>query len=148
MDDLLPVQYFHVVFTLPAQIIDIGYQNKETVYGLLFKATAQTLLTIAADPKHLGAKIGMTSVLHTWGSAMTHHLLPVRVMRGLRNISCTAAQSKLGRLFQTTLRRTRSRVGLSEPLHAPDRDLEPSPDWCRCQLRNLPLERLSHQKRG
>ena len=83
MDDLLPVQYFHVVFTLPAQIIDIGYQNKETVYGLLFKATAQTLLTIAADPKHLGAKIGMTSVLHTWGSAMTHHLLPVRVMRSM-----------------------------------------------------------------
>jgi len=73
MDDLLPVEYFHVVFTLPAQITDIAYQNKEAVYGLLFKASAQTLLTIAADPKHLGAKIGMTSVLHTWGSAMTHH---------------------------------------------------------------------------
>lgn len=73
MDDLLPVEYFHVVFTLPVQITDIAYQNKEAVYGLLFKASAQTLLTIAADPKHLGAKIGMTSVLHTWGSAMTHH---------------------------------------------------------------------------
>jgi hypothetical protein len=82
MDDLLPVEYFHVVFTLPAQITDIAYQNKEAVYGLLFKASAQTLLTIAADPKHLGAKIGMTSVLHTsrqrrvcdtTGSAMTHH---------------------------------------------------------------------------
>lgn len=73
MEDLLPVEYFHVVFTLPAQITDIAYQNKATVYGLLFKASAQTLLTIAADPKHLGAKIGMTSVLHTWGSAMTHH---------------------------------------------------------------------------
>lgn len=73
MEDLLPVEYFHVVFTLPAQIADIAYQNKAAVYGLLFKASAQTLLTIAADPKHLGAKIGMTSVLHTWGSAMTHH---------------------------------------------------------------------------
>jgi hypothetical protein len=58
---------------LPTQIADIAYQNKAAVYGLLFKAAAQTLLTIAADPKHLGAKIGMTSVLHTWGSAMTHH---------------------------------------------------------------------------
>jgi len=73
MEDLLPVEYFHVVFTLPAPIADIAFQNKATVYGLLFKASAQTLLTIAADPKHLGAKIGMTSVLHTWGSAMTHH---------------------------------------------------------------------------
>jgi len=73
MEDLLPVEYFHVVFTLPAQIADIAYQNKAAVYGLLFKTAAQTLLTIAADPKHLGARIGMTSVLHTWGSAMTHH---------------------------------------------------------------------------
>ncbi|SDX72758.1 IS91 family transposase [Roseicitreum antarcticum] len=73
MEDLLPAEYFHVVFTLPAQIADIAYQNKAAVYGLLFKASSQTLLTIAADPRHLGAKIGMTSVLHTWGSAMTHH---------------------------------------------------------------------------
>jgi len=73
MQDLLPVQYFHVVFTLPSQIADIAYQNKAAVYGLLFKATSETLRTIAVDPKHLGAKIGMTSVLHTWGSAMTHH---------------------------------------------------------------------------
>ena len=73
MEDLLPVEYFHVVFTLPAQIADIAYQNKAAVYGLLFKVSAQTLLTIASDQKHLGAKIGMTSVLHTWGSAMTHH---------------------------------------------------------------------------
>jgi hypothetical protein len=73
MEDLLPAEYFHVVFTLPAQIADIAYQNKAAVYGLLFKASAQTLLTIAADPKHLGAKIGKTSVLHTWGSAMAHH---------------------------------------------------------------------------
>ena len=73
MEDLLPIEYFHVVFTLPSQIADIAYQNKAAVYGLLFKASAQTLLTIAADPKHLGAKIGMTSVLHTWGSAMMHH---------------------------------------------------------------------------
>ena len=65
MEDLLPVEYFHVVFTLPSQIADIAYQNKEEVYSLLFKASAQTLQTIAADSKHLGAKIGMTSVLHT-----------------------------------------------------------------------------------
>ena len=73
IEDLLPVEYFHVVFTLPSQVADIAYQNKGAVYGLLFKASAQTLLTIAADAKHLGARIGMTSVLHTWGSAMTHH---------------------------------------------------------------------------
>jgi hypothetical protein len=71
--DLLPVGYFHVVFTLPAEISPIAYQNKAVVYDLLFRAAAETLLTIAADPKHLGARIGATAVLHTWGSAMTHH---------------------------------------------------------------------------
>ncbi len=71
--DLLPVPYFHIVFTLPAAIADIAYQNKAVIYDLLFKASSETLLTIAADPKHLGARIGITSVLHTWGSAMTHH---------------------------------------------------------------------------
>jgi len=71
--DLLPVGYFHVVFTLPAEIADIAYQNKAVVYDLLFKAASETMLTIAADHKHLGARIGITAVLHTWGSAMTHH---------------------------------------------------------------------------
>ena len=71
--DLLPVEYYHVVFTLPAPIADIAYQNKAVVYGLLFDVAAETLLTIAADPKHLGARIGATLVLHTWGSALTHH---------------------------------------------------------------------------
>jgi hypothetical protein len=71
--ELLPVPYFHVVFTLPAPIADIAYQNKAVIYDLLFKAAADTMLTIAADPKHLGARIGFTAVLHTWGSAMTHH---------------------------------------------------------------------------
>ena len=71
--DLLPVEYYHVVFTLPAPIADIAYQNKAVVYGLLFDVAAETLLTIAADTKHLGARIGATLVLHTWGSAMTHH---------------------------------------------------------------------------
>ncbi|MHA6732450.1 IS91 family transposase [Devosia sp. A369] len=71
--NLLPVGYFHVVFTLPAQIADIAFHNKAQVYDLLFKAASQTMLTIAADPKHLGARIGITAVLHTWGSAMTHH---------------------------------------------------------------------------
>ena len=71
--ELLPVPYFHVVFTLPAEIADIAYQNKRVIYDLLFKASAEAMQTIAADPKHLGAKIAITSVLHTWGSAMTHH---------------------------------------------------------------------------
>jgi hypothetical protein len=71
--DLLPVGYFHVVFTLPAEAADIAFQNKAAVYDLLFRAASETLLTIAADPKHLGARIGITAVLHTWGSAMMHH---------------------------------------------------------------------------
>jgi hypothetical protein len=71
--DLLPVEYYHVVFTLPAPIADIAYYNKAIVYGLLFDVAAETLLTIAADAKHLGAAIGATLVLHTWGSALTHH---------------------------------------------------------------------------
>ncbi len=71
--DLLPVGYFHLVFTLPAEIAPIAYQNKAAVYDLLFRTAAETLLTIAADPKHLGARIGATAVLHTWGSTMTHH---------------------------------------------------------------------------
>jgi len=71
--ELLPVPYFHVVYTLPAALRDLAYQNKAVVYDLLFKASAETLLTIAADPKHLGARIGFISVLHTWGSALVHH---------------------------------------------------------------------------
>jgi len=71
--ELLPVGYFHIVFTLPAAIADIAYHNKQAVYDLLMRVSAETTLTIAADPKHLGARIGITSVLHTWGSAMTHH---------------------------------------------------------------------------
>jgi hypothetical protein len=71
--ELLPVPYYHVVFTLPAPIGDIAYQNKAVIYDILFKASAETLITIAADPKHLGARVGITSVLHTWGSALTHH---------------------------------------------------------------------------
>ena len=71
--DLLPVGYFHVVFTLPAEIAPLAYQNKPVVYDLLFRTAAETLLTIAADPKHLGARIGATAVLHSWGSTMTHH---------------------------------------------------------------------------
>ena len=72
-EDLLPVEYFHVVFTLPAGIARIAYWNKRAVYGLLFKSSAQSVMTIAADPRRMGAQVGMTSVLHTWGSALTHH---------------------------------------------------------------------------
>jgi len=80
-EDLLPVEYFHVVFSLPAVplgdasiacrhwIAQIAYWNKKAIYGLLFKASAETVMTIAADPKRMGARVGMTSVLHTWGSA-------------------------------------------------------------------------------
>jgi Putative transposase/Transposase zinc-binding domain len=71
--ELLPVPYFHVVYTLPSKLRDIAYQNKRVVYDLLMKAAAQTTLAIAADPKRLGARIGITAVLHTWGSALTHH---------------------------------------------------------------------------
>jgi Transposase zinc-binding domain/Putative transposase len=71
--ELLPVPYYHVVFTLPAAIGAIAYQNKAKVYGLLFSAAAEALTTIAADPKHLGAQIGLTAVLHTWGQNLDHH---------------------------------------------------------------------------
>ena len=71
--ELLPVSYFHVVYTLPSQLRDVAYQNKRVIYDLLMKAAAETTLAIAADPKRLGARIGITAVLHTWGSAMTHH---------------------------------------------------------------------------
>ncbi len=72
-EDLLPVEYFHVVFTLPAEIAQIAYWNKKAVYDLLFRASAETVLTLGADPRRLGARLGMTAVLHTWGSALTHH---------------------------------------------------------------------------
>ena len=71
--ELMPVEYFHVVFTLPEQIAAIAYQNKAVVYDLLFHATAETLRTIAADPKHLGADIGFIAILHTWGQNLLHH---------------------------------------------------------------------------
>ncbi len=71
--DLLPVGYFHVVFTLPAEVAAVAFHNKAAVYDLLFRTASETMLTIAADPRHLGARIGITAVLHTWGSALTHH---------------------------------------------------------------------------
>ncbi|HEY6356872.1 MAG TPA: transposase zinc-binding domain-containing protein, partial [Vicinamibacterales bacterium] len=71
--ELLPVPYFHVVFTVPAQIAAIALQNKATVYNILFRTAAETLRTIAADPKHLGADIGLVAVLHTWGQNLHHH---------------------------------------------------------------------------
>ena len=71
--DLLPIEYYHLVFTLPAPISDLGFSNKSVIYAILFKAAAATVQTIAAEPKHLGARVGLTLVLHTWGSAMIHH---------------------------------------------------------------------------
>jgi hypothetical protein len=71
--ELMPVPYFHVVFTMPAPVAEIAFQNKATVYNILFRAAAETLRTIAADPKHLGAEIGFVAVLHTWGQTLHHH---------------------------------------------------------------------------
>src|SRR6516164_4322626 len=71
--ELLPVPYFHVVFTVPAAAAEIAFQNKETVYAILFRAAAEALRTIAADPKHLGAEIGLVAVLHSWGQTLQHH---------------------------------------------------------------------------
>ena len=71
--ELLPVPYFHVVFTLPAPAAAIAFHNKPIVYAILFRAAAETLTTIAADPRHLGAKVGVTAVLHTWGQTLQHH---------------------------------------------------------------------------
>jgi hypothetical protein len=71
--ELLPPEYFHLVFTLPEEIAALAYQNKAEVYGILFRATAQTLRTLAADPKHLGAEIGFLAILHTWGQNLLHH---------------------------------------------------------------------------
>ena len=71
--ELLPAPYFHVVFTLPVPVGEIAFQNKAIVYAILFRAAAETLATIAADPRHLGAKLGMTMVLHTWGQTLLHH---------------------------------------------------------------------------
>ncbi len=90
--ELLPVSYCHVVFTLPALIADIASQNKAVVYAILFKAAAETLITIAADPKRLGARIGFTAVLHTWGSAMPPREAPRYALR-MSISSCRAAAS-------------------------------------------------------
>ena len=112
--ELLPVPYFHVVFTLPAPIADIAYQNKAVIYDLLFRASAETMLAIAADPKHLGASIGITAVLHTWGSAMTHHPhrahdrawrrhLARRHQMARRADPASSARARLSRLFRRLL---------------------------------------------
>jgi hypothetical protein len=95
--ELLPVPYYHIVFTLPARIADIAYQNKAVIYDLLLKASSETLLTIAADPKHLGARIGILSVLHTWGSAMTHHPHVHMIVRAAGSRSTQSAGSRADR---------------------------------------------------
>jgi Putative transposase/Transposase zinc-binding domain len=109
--ELLPVPYFHVVYTLPSELRDITYQNKRVIYNLLMKAAAETTLVVAADPKRLGARIGVTAVLHTWGSALTHHPHVHMIVPGgglsLDNTRWIAARSNflvhvnvLARLFQ------------------------------------------------
>ena len=109
--ELLPVPYFHVLYTLPSELRDIAYQNKRVVYDLLMKAAAETTLAIAADPKRLGARIGITAVLHTWGSALTHHPHVHMIVPGgglsLDNVRWVASRSNflvhvnvLARLFR------------------------------------------------
>ena len=110
--ELLPVRYFHLVFTLPKPIADIAHQNKRGIYNLLMRARADTVIKIAADPKHLDARVGIVSVLHTWGSAMTHHLLPGRACLHAREGPrpqdrsgrwLVAGSGKVGRLPQELL---------------------------------------------
>ncbi len=142
--ELLPVPYYHVVFTLPAALGALAFANKAVVYNLLFKAAAETLTTIAADPKHLGARIGLTAVLHTWGSALTHHphvhviapggglspdgsrwvackpgfFLPVRVLSRLFRrlfLEGLAALNEAGRLASSAISRRSPTSALSTP---------------------------------
>ena len=144
---LLPVDYYHVVFTLPAPISEIAYYNKSVLYGLLFQAAAQTLLTIAADPRHLGARIGMTLVLHTWGSAMTHHphvhgIVPGGGLSrdGERWVACKAGffvpVRVLSRLFRRLFLEKLSKAHHAGQLqffgeHAPLVDTELFTDWIK-----------------
>ena len=150
--ELLPVPYYHVVFTLPAPIADIAYQNKAVIYDLLFKASAETLITIAADPKHLGARVGITSVLHTWGSALTHHphvhmIVPGGgiSLDGKRWVSCRPGFFLPVRVLSRLFRRlflekliaahqasfSSSAVTFRSPMHRPSR-----PIWHRCAKPN------------
>ena len=99
--ELLPVPYYHVVFTLPAAIAEIAYHNKAVIYGILFKAAAETLTTSAADPKHLGARIGFTAVLHSWGSAMTHHRTSTSLCRAAASRATDNDGSHAGPAFSS-----------------------------------------------
>ena len=126
--DLLPVGYFHVVFTLPAEVADIAFHNKAALYDLLFKAASETMLTIAADARHLGARIGITAVLHTWGSALTHHPHVYMIVPG-------------GGIARDGTR------WISVALHPPGRDLEQSTYPVRRHRRYLPLHGLSPRRR-
>src|SRR5208337_2414091 len=108
--ELLPVPYFHVVFTLPPAAAEIAFQNKQTVYGLLMRAAAQALMTLAAE--RLGAKIGLIAVLHTWGQTLTHHphvhcLVPGGgvALDGLRWVACKPNFLLSVRVLSTTFRR-------------------------------------------
>lgn len=122
--ELLPVEYYHLVFTLPAEIAEVAYQNKALVYALLMKVSAQTLLTIGADPKHLGARLGITSVLHTWGSALTHHphvhcIVPGGGLDGKRWVACKRGFFLPVRVLSRLFRRL-----LLERLHRAHRDAQ------------------------
>src|SRR5271166_2724589 len=157
--ELLPVPYFHVVYTLPGKLRDIAYHNKRVVYDLLMKAAAETTLAIAANPRRLGARIGVTAVLHTWGSTLTHHphvhmIVPGGGLSldGSRWIACRSDflvhVNLLARLLQGAVRGTEASVALSFPLHPPRRHLKPPPHCSRPRRRRVPLEGLSHRRSG
>src|SRR5665213_573063 len=162
--ELLPVEYFHVVFTLPEEIARIAFYNKEVVYGILFRAAAETLVTIARDPKHLGAEIGFFGILHTWGQNLLHHphmhfvipgggigpdlqwrscrpgfFLPVRVLSRLfRRLFLKALRDA----FEEALRRTAEGSRLSRTLHASRRSFQRPHSRCFTRSGNVSVERL------
>jgi hypothetical protein len=161
----LPVPYFHVVYTLPSKLRDIACQNKRVVYDLLMKAAAETTLAIAANPRGLGARIGITAVLHTWGSTLTHHphvhLIVRCAPRRFSNTHAGLADKTTFKRFIAPLRRikwvvyckgnvrgTEASAALSVPLHPPCRHLQPPPHCSRRRRRRVPLERLSHRWSG
>src|SRR5919198_1275865 len=158
--ELLPVPYFHVVFTLPAPLGEIAFQNKAAVYGILFRAAAETLATIAADPKHLGAQLGLTMVLHTWGQTLQHHPHVHCVVTGgapsldgtrwvacrtagLRTPSRRTAAPRLGGVRQAPVWRAQTGSGLSRSLHPSHRYRQQPADLAIRWRGPLHLEGLS-----
>jgi hypothetical protein len=153
---LLPVPYAHVVFTVPEQLVPLALRNQRLFYNLLFRAASETLLEIAADPRHLGARIGVLAVLHTWSQNLGHHphlhcLVPAGGLAldrsSLQAIRVSlpaphAAPARVGGLFQASVRRSRTCPEVSGPLHPPRRHLQRKVAQPRQRTGALPLARL------